>query len=82
MKPLTQQQREMVAAFLIDRADQYDTKSSSWIPLADAAHDVMSGDMEQRAREGEFDDALLKRVRKWGPTPSSKTDIPATTGKE
>ena len=68
---LSAKARRMVAAFLIDRADQYDAKSPCWVALADAAHGVMDGDLEQRVSEGEFDDPrLMKRVNKWRRVPA------------
>ncbi len=57
--------REMVAAYLLDRADQYETESSSWVGLANAAAAVMNGEIETAARCGELDDPeLLRRVRR------------------
>lgn len=56
--------REQVAAYLLDRADQYTTGSGSWIPLADAAKAIMDGTFDDLAGAGELDDDdLLKRVR-------------------
>jgi len=34
------------AAYLLDRADQYDTDSGCWVALADAAHNIMLGEVE------------------------------------
>jgi hypothetical protein len=52
-----------VAAYLLDRADQYDTDSGCWVCLADAAHEIMNGEAEARVKHGELDDPdLLKRV--------------------
>ena len=66
MKRLSKQQRELVAAYLLDRADQYDTNSASWVGLADAAEAVVNGAVETAARNGELvgDDDLLRRIRK------------------
>ena len=51
-----------VAAYLIDRADQYETSSPCWIALSDAALNLLNGDVEQRMSEGEFDGELYARV--------------------
>lgn len=56
-----------IAAYLLDRADQYDTDSPCWIALADAAHNVMQGEIGRAKREGEFDAALYDRVDGFGP---------------
>jgi hypothetical protein len=56
-------QRRMLAAYLLDRADQYKTDSPSWIPLAKAAEAVVNGDVESAVNHGELDDdTLLARV--------------------
>lgn len=56
--------REEVAAYLLDRADQYATKDPCWIALADAAHALMDGTFDDVASAGELEDAdLLRRVR-------------------
>lgn len=56
-------ERRMVAAYLIDRADQHDTDRWLRNPLMDAAKALMSGEFEQAVRHGELDDAeLLARV--------------------
>lgn len=62
---LTPVQRELVAAYLTDRADQYDTESPCWIALTDAAEDVINGEVEAAARNGDLDEDLRRRVRKW-----------------
>jgi hypothetical protein len=55
--------RRQVAAYLLDRADQCVTQSASWVGLADAAHAVINGEVEERQRVGELDDPeLLARV--------------------
>lgn len=57
---------QYVAAYLIDRADQYDTESPCWIALADAAHNIMNGEFEAAVAHGELDGAdLLDRVARW-----------------
>ena len=61
--------REDVAAFLLDRADQYDTASPSWVGLADAAARVAAGDVEQLVSEGELqEEDLRRRVRSMAKT--------------
>jgi hypothetical protein len=64
MKALTKGQREHVAAYLLDRADQYETDSPCWIGLVDAARNIASGEVERAAQCGEIDDDVLSRVRK------------------
>lgn len=50
-----------VAAYLLDRADQYETESPCWIALADAAANIANGDALASLRAGELDDAPLRR---------------------
>ena len=51
-----------VAAYLLDRADQYETASPCWIALADAARNVMLGEVAAAKNNGEFDAGLYRRV--------------------
>jgi len=51
-----------VAAYLLDRADQYVDGSGCWVALADAAHNVMQGEVEAEKRNGSFDAELYRRV--------------------
>jgi len=51
-----------VAAYLLDRADQYETESPCWIALADAAENVLAGEVHRSLAENDFDDALYARV--------------------
>lgn len=53
-----------VAAYLLDRADQYDTESGCWAALADAAHNVWIGEVEAAKANGDLDAALHKRLRR------------------
>jgi hypothetical protein len=56
----------MVAAYLVDRADQLDTSKGHWIPIVDCAHALMDGEFDAVVAHGELEDpALLKRVDKW-----------------
>lgn len=55
---------EIVAAYLLDRADQYVTESPCWIALADAANNVLHGEHAKSYQEGEFDETLIARIRK------------------
>lgn len=65
---MTRRQREDVACYLIDRADQYDTESPCWVALADAAKAVMRGEVEEAVSHGELDDDdIRRRVRRWAP---------------
>lgn len=58
--------RRMVAAYLLDRADQYATRSASWIGLVDAAKAIMDGEFDAAVSHGELEDApLLARVDRW-----------------
>jgi hypothetical protein len=59
---MTLQERRLVAAYLLDRADQYETESPCWVGLADAAQNVMAGAVEAAEANGDFDDRLLARV--------------------
>jgi hypothetical protein len=55
--------RRMVAAYLLDRADQYVDESPSWVGLADAANAVASGEADEAIDCGELDDSpLLTRI--------------------
>lgn len=57
---------EIIACYLLDRADQYQTDSGSWIPLADAAEAVMHNEHVTAYVHGEFDPELVARVRSIG----------------
>jgi hypothetical protein len=58
--------RRMVAAYLVDRAEQYQAKSGSWVGLIDAAKAIMDGEFDAAVSHGELDDAdLLARVDRW-----------------
>lgn len=53
-----------MAAYLLDRADQYETKSASWIGLVDAATALANGEVHAAIAHGELDDEeLVRRVR-------------------
>lgn len=52
-----------VAAYLLDRADQYVTDSPCWIALADAAFNIVVGEVEAAKDNGDLDDSLYKRLR-------------------
>lgn len=54
-----------VAAYLLDRADQYVTESACWVALADAAHNVLAGEVQAAKRNGELDAELYERMENW-----------------
>jgi len=54
----------IIAAYLLDRADQYPTDSPLWQPLVDAVDGILSGDAHGAWQRGEFDKELLVRVDK------------------
>lgn len=56
------EERRICAAYVLDRADQYETRSPCWHGLADAAHGIMSGEAAAAEAHGEFDEGLYKRV--------------------
>jgi hypothetical protein len=64
--------RERMACYVLDRADQYETGCASWVGLADAAHGLINGEDVEMETDGQFDEALLRRVRRWKgrPVPS------------
>lgn len=51
-----------VAAYLLDRADQYETESPCWIALTDAAHNVTAGEADAACDSGELDASLYERL--------------------
>lgn len=55
---------EDIAAYLLDRADQYDTDSPCWIALSDAAHNLMIGEVRAAKDNGDLDQGLYKRLRR------------------
>jgi hypothetical protein len=57
------EEREACAAYCLDRADQYDTSSGTWVGLADAAEGIAKGEASGMLERGETED-LLARVRK------------------
>lgn len=54
--------RSDVAAYLLDRADQYGDDNPCWIALADAARAVMRGDVEEAERTGALEEGLYDRL--------------------
>ena len=50
-----------MAAYLLDRADQYATDDWRWNPLADAAHAFMSGEVQRLLDAGELRESDLRR---------------------
>lgn len=55
--------RRQVAAYLLDRGDQYDTSNGRWVPLHDAATALMNGEFDEAVAHGELEGAeLLTRV--------------------
>ncbi len=58
--------REDVAAYLLDRADQYDTSSPCWSALADAAENILVGEVERAKSSGELDSGLYERLKTMG----------------
>lgn len=61
---MTERQRAFrdVAAYLLDRADQYKPGSGSWVPLADAAQEIINGRVDEVQENGDLDDELYRRV--------------------
>lgn len=51
-----------VAAYLLDRADQYEAASGSWVALSDAAADIMNGRVDEVKGYGDLDENLYRRV--------------------
>lgn len=51
-----------VAAYLLDRADQYDDDSGCHIAVSDCAHNVAIGEVTTAKNEGELDERLYGRV--------------------
>lgn len=52
-----------IAAYLLDRADQYVTSSPCWIALSDAARNVALGEVTQAKDSGELDAELYGRIK-------------------
>lgn len=58
--------REDIAAYLLDRADQYATRDWRWNPLSGAARDIMGGAVDEALSHGELQEPeLRRRVRNW-----------------
>lgn len=51
-----------VAAYLLDRVDQYQTNSPCIVALVDAAVALMNGEVDAAVSHGEFDEGLYARV--------------------
>ncbi len=62
-----------IAAYLIDRADQYETESPCWVALADTAENVMNGTFADVLGAGELDD-LRARVERWKSSAAKTVD--------
>lgn len=54
--------KKEIAAYLLDRADQYDLNSGCWIALADAAQNIMLGEVEAARDNGDLDGELFRRL--------------------
>ena len=50
------------AAYLLDRADQHSTDSPCWIALADAARNVVRGEVDAALNNGDLTDDLYTRL--------------------
>lgn len=51
-----------VAAYLLDRADQYQDHDPCWIALADAAKNILQGAVSEALQHGELDLSLYERL--------------------
>ncbi len=60
--PLDKETIRVVAAYLLDRADQYVDGSGCWVALADASHNLMRGDVEVSLLDGQLDPDAFRRV--------------------
>jgi hypothetical protein len=61
-----------IAAYLLDRADQYPDGEPMWVAVSDTAMKVAHGEANEAAIHGELDD-LYKRVDRWiGKKPDAK----------
>lgn len=73
---MTKAERIAVAAYLTDRADQYENDSPCWVALTDAASNVVNGEVEAAEANGDLDDGIKRRVSLWigrrSPTPESE----------
>ncbi len=68
-----------IAAYLLDRADQYETDSPCWVALGDAAMNVVNGAARVASEHGEFDADLLRRVEGMRLQPERPVDPRAGT---
>lgn len=59
---MTRRNRRLVAAYLLDRADQYETDSPCWVALADAANNVLAGAVEAGEIDQVYDTLLMRRI--------------------
>lgn len=79
-------QFDEIAAYLVDRADQYVTDSPCWVALTDVAHNIMQGDVETWMTDGNLDEDLRRRVAAWRrpdsvpPTPPEFRPVVPTAG--
>ncbi len=72
-----------IAAYLLDRADQYETESPCWVALSDAAYNIMAGDATESWNHGELNDPdLLKRVDGFAKLEKSIRPVVPTLGVE
>lgn len=67
-KPMLVIRRADVAAFLLDRAEQFADDDPCCAALADAARAVMRGDVEEAERTGALDGLYYRVGRMTGPT--------------
>jgi hypothetical protein len=62
---VTDIEREEVAMYLMDRADQYENESPCWVALSDAAHNIINGAVEKDRAYNGNDPEMRRRVRAW-----------------
>ncbi len=64
-----------LAAYLLDRADQYELDSPCWVALSDAASNVANGEVTEAIMHGELDDPSLRaRVKSMAGHGAKKVD--------
>lgn len=71
--------RDDIAAYLLDRADQYNLKSPCWVALSDMAENIARGDAEAAAAHGELDAGLYARVKRMSGRSPGAAQATATT---
>ncbi len=68
------------AAYILDRAEQYETDSGCYTALAEVAHNIMLGEVDASVADGALEPELYDRVDKMAGTRAKPRPVNPTLG--